>query len=127
LEAKDDSLDWEKQRLEARVGVAMYAPGGFVLPHCIRRGETSIPGKIRRFYTSEFKTIDKYDSDYYEFLPRHAEPRWEAVFIWAMVQMAMQHSWAAWCELKDRRVPMGRFLAALIDELVEIDFKLPGQ
>ena len=79
---------------------------------------------IRRFYTNQYKSVDKYDTAYYDFLPEHDEPRWEAVFLWAALFMAAHHSWAAWCELRRHRVNMRTFLEALVEEWVEMDFIL---
>lgn len=79
-------------------------------------GPNTTPARIRAQYTEEYKTIDQYNSDYYDFLPHHAVTRWQQVFMWSGVSMALQHAWAAFCELKERRVTLKEFLGALVEQ-----------
>lgn len=93
-----------------------------MLPNLSRKGPTSVASKIRDHYKSSYQTIDQYDSSYYEWLPHHDQPRWEAVFMWSGFHMALQHSWAAWCELHFSRIPMGDFLNMLLESWIDDDF-----
>lgn len=104
------------------LSVAQRTPQFPMPTHVCSKGPTAAPSVIRAHYKSSYQTIDQYDSGYYEWLPHHDQPRWQAVFMWSGFHMALQHSWAAWCELRDTRIPMKDFLNLLLGAWIASDF-----
>lgn len=122
MAATKNTREWAQERLRSALGPAGYAPSVFPPPHSLRKGPESSPSRIRDYYKAEYQTVDRYDSNYYAFLPQHDQPRWQAVFMWAGFFMALQHAWAAWCEIRGERVLMKTFLGDLLDDWIRSGF-----
>ena len=104
LSVKEDKLSWANTLTEAAVGDAMG-------------GETSIPGRLRRFYTNTYKSLDQFDQIWYELSYGKRDHDWQTCYIWAIILAAVVNARSAFCESKGQKEPPKEFVRGLIKEI----------
>lgn len=84
----------------------------------IQRGEDSIPGQIRRFYTSNYSMLDRFDSLWYQSRCRLKSVRWETAFVWNILHQGVINSYVAFLKAKEgeSQVTIQEFLLMLITD-----------
>lgn len=80
-------------------------------------GEDCPSGRIRRYYTSSYKSLDQFDQLWYECCYDRREKSWETWYTWAVLLDCVINARSAYCELTESIEPMKAFVAALIQEL----------
>ena len=84
----------------------------------IQRGESSISGQIRRFYTSNYSMLDRFDSFWYQCRCRLKSVLWQSAFVWDIIHQAVVNSFVAYLKAKEgeSELTMQQFLEKLIDD-----------
>jgi hypothetical protein len=76
---------------------------------------TGTSAQLRRFYTDNYPTLDRFDRLWYEmrFLTRPRD--WESHFCWSLLHATVVNARSVWCSAQENRVSMIEFLQALVD------------
>ncbi len=111
LKPKDNVLEWSKTVADATVDEAVL-------------GESSVPGRIRRLYTSSYKALDQFDQLWYEIQYDKRDHSWEICYIWAIILDCVINARAAHCELYEKKIPLKEFVRLLMPLLREYISKL---
>jgi hypothetical protein len=100
----------QKELLEGREGVEALIDSKVGQP----TASTGSSSQLRRFYTNNYPTLDRFDRLWYEmrFL---AHPRdWESHFCWSLLHAAVVNARSVWSAVTGRRLSMIEFLDALV-------------
>jgi hypothetical protein len=87
-------------------------------------GEGCPSGRIRRYYTQSYKSLDQFDQLWYECRYDRREKSWETCFTWAVILDCVINARSAYCEHVESVEPLKTFIRALIPELYEYANKL---
>lgn len=109
LEAKKNSLEWHKTLMESEVSE-------------VARGEDSTPGRLRRFYTKTYKSLDQFDQIWYDLCYSKRDKSWSTCYIWSVVLAAIVNSRSAYCEVHQLKEPAKDFSRNLIQEIQDYCF-----
>lgn len=104
LEPKSDQFSWCTTLLENVVSEVAH-------------GDTSTPGRMRRFYTNTYKSLDQFDQLWYEISYDKRDRDWRTCYIWSVLLGCVINARAAYCEDRQAMEPMKAFVRGLIDEL----------
>lgn len=83
------------------------------------RGDSSVSGRIRRFYTNNYKSLDQFDQLWYECAYDKREKYWETTYAWAVILDCFINARSAYCEATSKYEPLKDFIATTIQELRE--------
>lgn len=83
------------------------------------RGDSSVSGRIRRFYTNNYKSLDQFDQLWYECAYEKREKFWETTYAWAVILDCFVNARSAYCEALSIYEPMKDFINSVIQELRE--------
>ena len=104
LKLKEDELTWTNTLVDVTVGDPVH-------------GEDSVSGRIRRLYTTSYKSLDQFDQLWYECCYDKRDSQWQTCYIWAIILDCVINARAAYCELHSCTEPMKDFAHKLVDEL----------
>lgn len=104
LQAKSDELSWYGTLVESAVGDAIY-------------GEDSTPGRLRRFYTSNYKSLDQFDQLWYEIAYGKRDRAWQTCYVWAVILGCIVNARSAYCEEREMKEPIKVFAGELVKEI----------
>lgn len=90
----------------------------------VANGEDSISGRIRRFYTKTYKSLDQFDQLWYECRYEKRDPSWLSCYTWAVVLDCVLNARSAYCENRGSVEPLKTFIVAIIKEIQEYVKKL---
>lgn len=74
-------------------------------------------GRIRRFYTGTYKSLDQFDSMWYECSYQKRDRNWVTCFAWAVILASVINARSAYCEASGKREPVKTFVRELVTEL----------
>lgn len=104
LQLKVDQLSWLNTLVESAVGDAVC-------------GEDSTPGRMRRFYTNNYKSLDQFDQLWYDICYEKRDRHWETCYIWAVILASVVNARSAYCEEHESKEPVKFFLKQLVQEI----------
>lgn len=87
-------------------------------------GNESVPARIRRFYTTTYKSLDQFDQLWYEVSYDKRDRHWETNYAWALVLDCFINARSAWCEVARKSEPMKSFLDSVVGEIREFTSSL---
>lgn len=111
LELKKDEQAWAETLLASSIGDTVG-------------GESSNSGRLRRFYTNSYKSLDQFDALWYEIFYDKRDTHWETVFLWAMVLDCVINGRAMYCELNAVKEPIKDFARGVVMEIKEMLMKV---
>jgi hypothetical protein len=82
-------------------------------------GSAGAPGELRRFYSSHYQALDRFDRVWYEMKFAEKAYDWESYFCWSILSAGVINARAAYCAAIGSRLPILDFLSALIDSVLE--------
>jgi hypothetical protein len=80
-------------------------------------GEASVSGRIRRYYTNTYKSLDQFDQLWYECTYTKRDRAWETCYAWAVILDCFINARSAYCEYYEKTEPIKTFLRAVISEI----------
>lgn len=101
---KNDQLEWTSSLVEAAVGE-------------VATGESSICGRIRRLYTTTYKSLDQFDQAWYQARYEKRDHSWETCYLWAIILDCVLNARSAYCEVKGKAEPVKDFMRELYKEI----------
>lgn len=85
----------------------------------IQTGWMSMPGRIRKFYTQNYKALDQFDQLWYECCYDKRDISWETRYTWALILDCVLNAHSAYCESTHSIEPLRTFIGHLIIEIQE--------
>jgi hypothetical protein len=82
-------------------------------------GEECPSGRIRRYYTSSYKSLDQFDQLWYECRYDRREKSWETCYTWAVILACVINARSAYCEHLESVEPLKTFIKALVSEIYD--------
>src|SRR5687767_8867475 len=85
----------------------------------VASGENSNSGRIRRFYTNNYKSLDQFDQLWYECRYDKRENNWQTNYTWAIILDCVINARSAYCENQRIIEPLKDFIRSLHSEILE--------
>lgn len=104
MQAKSDELSWYNTLVESAVSDAVS-------------GEDSTPGRLRRFYTTNYKSLDQFDQLWYEISYGKRDRDWRTCYLWALILGCIVNARSAYCEELEMKEPIKLFVRELVQEI----------
>jgi hypothetical protein len=80
-------------------------------------GESSNCGRIRRLYTTSYKSLDQFDQLWYECCYDKRDRNWVTCYAWALILDCFINARSAYCEARGEAEPLKEFIRVAIDEI----------
>lgn len=101
---KSDQLEWTSSLVESTVGE-------------VASGESSNCGRIRRLYTTTYKSLDQFDQVWYQARYEKRDSSWQTCYLWAIILDCVLNARSAYCEVKGKAEPVKDFVRELYQEI----------
>ena len=72
---------------------------------------------IKKHYTNNYKSLDRFDQLWYEINYLHTDQRWRTCITWSLILTCVITSRSAYCEAKNGSLSTKNFVDQLIQEL----------
>jgi len=84
---------------------------------CRNAGVGQVSGMIKKYYTNNYKSLDRFDQLWYEINYPHTDQRWRTCITWSLILTCVITSRSAYCEAKNGSLSTKNFVDQLIQEL----------
>lgn len=82
-------------------------------------GEGGSSSQLRRAYTDNYHSLDRFDREWYYIQFKIRATDWESYFCWSLMQATVINARTVWCSANEKRVCSRDFVRSLVSEYVE--------